>query len=198
MWPYPIKGIDLSHWNHPIDYVKISENINFVFLKITEGTTFRDRLFESHFQEFSKTDLSIGVYHFFNFGINGAEQAAHFVNSIQGRYLPLPLVVDVEQTGNPTIPDYLVIEELKLFVEFIFEKTGRLPMIYTNGDGYNRFVKNNFENLLIWFAGNKIERVNSINPTFWQFSQQGRMAGSDGEIDLNVFRGTEMDWESYR
>jgi lysozyme len=192
---FPIRGIDLSHWNHPIDYIKISENIDFVFLKITEGTTFRDRLFEFHYQEFSKTDLAIGVYHFFNFEINGKEQAVHFMNAINARQFQLPLVVDVEQAGNQTIPDYLVIEELKSFVDLIIEKTGRFPMIYTNGDGYNRFVKDNFDDHLIWLAGNNIDRVNTINPMFWQFNQQGRIAGAECEIDLNVFRGTRKDWE---
>jgi lysozyme len=192
---YPIRGIDLSHWNHPFDYIKISENIDFVFLKITEGTTFRDKLFELHYQEFSKTELAIGAYHFFNFGINGKEQATHFLNIIYDRPFQLPLVIDVEQTGNPTIPDYLVIEELKSFVDLIIEKTGQFPMIYTNGDGYNRFVKDNFEDLLIWLAGNNIDRVNTVNPMFWQFNQQGRIAGAGGEIDLNVFRGTRKDWE---
>jgi lysozyme len=192
---YTIKGIDLSHWNHPIDYALISENIDFVFLKITEGTTFRDRLFEFHFQEFSKTDLAIGAYHFFNFGINGKEQATHFLNTTNERQLQLPLVVDVEQAGNPTIPDYVVIEELKIFVDIIFEKTGQFPMIYTNGDGYNRFVKDNFDDLLIWLAGNNIDRVNTVNPMFWQFNQQGKIQGSKGDIDLNVFRGTKEDWK---
>lgn len=192
---YPIRGIDLSHWNHPIDYLKISENIDFVFLKITEGTTFRDRLFEFHFQEFSKTDLAIGVYHFFNFGINGKEQATHFLNTTNERQFQLPLVVDVEQAGNPTISDYLVIKELKIFVDIIFEKIGQFPMIYTNGDGYNRFVQNNFDDLLIWLAGNNIDRVNTVNPMFWQFNQQGRIAGAECDIDLNVFRGTRKDWE---
>lgn len=192
---YPIRGIDLSHWNYPIDYTLISENIEFIFLKITEGTTIRDRLFELHYQQFSKTDLAIGAYHFFNFGVNGLEQARHFSNSVSGRSLQLPLVVDVEQTGNPVVPDYLVIDELNAFKNKINELTGHIPMIYTNGDGFNRFIKNNFEDQLIWLAGNNIDRVNTINPTFWQFNQQGKIQGSKGDVDLNVFRGTKEDWE---
>lgn len=192
---FSIRGIDLSHWNRPIDYALISENIDFVFLKITEGTTFRDRLFELHYQQFSETNLAIGAYHFFNFGVNGLEQACHFANSISGRSLQLPLVVDVEQTGNPVVPNYLVIDELNAFNNKMIELTGHKPMIYTNGDGFNRFIKNNFEDQLIWLAGNNIDRVNTINPTFWQFNQQGKILGSKGDIDLNVFRGKIEDWQ---
>lgn len=192
---YSIRGIDISHWNHPIDYASISENIDFVFLKITEGKTFTDRLFELHYQQFSETNLAIGAYHFFNFGVNGLEQARHFTNSISGRRLQLPLVVDVEQTGNPVVPDYLVIDELNAFNNKMIELTGYRPMIYTNGDGFNRFIKNDFEDHLIWLAGNNIDRVNAINPTFWQFNQQGKIYGSKGDIDLNVFRGKIEDWQ---
>jgi lysozyme len=109
---FPIRGIDLSHWNHPIDYEKISKNIDFVFLKISEGTTFRDRLFEHHYINFRLKEVAIGVYHFFNFGIDGKEQANHFLNILNQQEIDLPLVVDVEQAGNPIHSDKFVIEEL--------------------------------------------------------------------------------------
>jgi GH25 family lysozyme M1 (1,4-beta-N-acetylmuramidase) len=71
-------------------------------------------------------------------------------------------------------------------------------MIYTNGDGYNRFIKNNFETLPIWFAGNNLDRVESIIPLFWQFDQHGKIDGATGEIDLNVFSGNLDDWRDFR
>jgi GH25 family lysozyme M1 (1,4-beta-N-acetylmuramidase) len=38
-----IKGIDVSHHNGPVDFTKVkSTGIQFVYIKATEGKTYRD------------------------------------------------------------------------------------------------------------------------------------------------------------
>ena len=47
---YPVKGIDVSHYQEVIDWKSIAENdISFVFVKATEGMSLKDKLFTRNY-----------------------------------------------------------------------------------------------------------------------------------------------------
>jgi hypothetical protein len=50
---YPVKGIDVSHYQDVIDWKSIAESgISFVFVKATEGMTLKDKLLYGVHQRF--------------------------------------------------------------------------------------------------------------------------------------------------
>ena len=59
-----------------------SQNISFVFIKATEGSSFVDKNFAYNFQEAQKTSLSVGAYHFFSYDSEGKTQAENFINTV--------------------------------------------------------------------------------------------------------------------
>jgi lysozyme len=68
------------------------------------------------------------------------------------------------------------------------------PIIYSGENFANQYLTG-FENYPLWLAEyrqNEIPQLplNWKRWTFWQYSQNGRVAGINGSVDLNQFNGT--------
>lgn len=113
---YDVRWIDLSHHNGQINYKEL-DFLDFVFLKATEGTSWKDRDFSTHYSAFREKEMAVGAYHFFRFDVDGKEQARHFLNHLEGKEFQIPLVVDVEQENNPIISREKVVARLQAFVK---------------------------------------------------------------------------------
>ena len=62
---YKISGIDVSAHNGNIDFAKArAAGTEFVFVKATEGATFRDSAMNSNLRKAHEAGLKTGVYHF--------------------------------------------------------------------------------------------------------------------------------------
>ena len=80
---YPVAGVDVSSYQGQIDWETLSsQNISFVFIKATEGSSFVDPCFAYNYEESQKTDLAVGAYHFFSYDSPGAAQAENFINTV--------------------------------------------------------------------------------------------------------------------
>lgn len=98
---YDVQGVDVSHYQGDIDWQILQRNqIDFAYIKATEGSSHIDEKFEVNWQEASKTNVTIGAYHFFSFDSPGKEQAEWFIDSIGDLSGKLPPVVDIEYYGN--------------------------------------------------------------------------------------------------
>jgi lysozyme len=193
---YSVRGLDLSHNNGKILYEGL-DSLDFIFLKATEGKTFVDRDFETHYAGFKGKGIALGVYHFFRFDVEGEEQAQHFLNRIKGYKFQIPLVVDVEQDHNPTVRRELVIKRLKSFMQTIKKKTGQKPIVYTNGDGYSAFIEQDFNQHTLWLSSTSTWRPAMLDCTFWQFNTDADLMEITHRTDLNVFRGSREEWKGY-
>lgn len=193
---FEVRGIDLSHHNGQINYNEL-DSIDFVFLKASEGTTLIDKTFSKHHKEFSEKKIAIGAYHFFRFDTDGKEQAIHFLKNVEGKKLQLPLIVDVEQDNNPYIEKNIVIKRLHSFIREIKKQTGIKPIIYTNGDGYSKYIEDDFSEHQLWLSSTNSWRPSLIDCTFWQFNIEGNLSAISQNVDLNVFRGSRQDWQDY-
>ena len=77
---FPVRGVDVSAYQGDIDWKTLaSQNIDFAFIKATEGSNFTDKRFAFNFAEASKTSLRVGAYHFFSFESGGDTQAENFI-----------------------------------------------------------------------------------------------------------------------
>jgi lysozyme len=193
---YDVRGIDLSHHNGRINYDEL-DSLDFVFLKATEGTSWKDRAFSTHYFAFIEKDMAVGVYHFFKFDLDGKEQARHFLNHLEGKEFQIPLVVDVEQENNPIISREKVITRLRAFVKEVKRQTGLKPIIYTNGIGYSDFISDDFSDHTLWLSSTNSWRPAMMDCTFWQFNIKADLSAITHEVDLNVFRGSRQEWQAY-
>lgn len=119
---YPILGVDLSSHNGDIDFNRLkADSVDFVMLKATEGTTFKDPKFNRNYTEARKAGIShIGAYHFFRFDTDGEMQAMNLINSLRGKTIDLPVAIDLEEWTNPKHLDTdEVVTRLQAMIDYL-------------------------------------------------------------------------------
>lgn len=195
---FPVRGIDVSHHQGEIAWPEVATSgVDFALIKVSEGGDLKDPRFDDNWREAGEAKIARGAYHFFTFCTPGREQAAHFL-SVLPDDAELPPSADVEFSGNCV--NWQSIEsiqrELRIFLEHMRAETGTQPLLYVNHASRRRIVADQFADTRLWvrdlfFAPS--ERGGAW--LFWQFSDEGEVAGIAGPVDLNVYR---RDRESYR
>lgn len=198
---FPVRGIDVSHHQGAIDWAAVhADGYAFALIKATEGRDHVDRQFQRNWEAARAAGLLRGAYHFFTFCSPGRAQASHFA-SIVGEFGELPPVADVEFVGNCKSWTSLtqIRAELREFLDAIEAASGRRPAIYFTGEAFDRVLAGDFDAEAIW------PRAVLGSPSgpaaarwkFWQFADNGRVSGVKTLVDLNVFRGTRAELESF-
>ncbi|MBQ7119277.1 MAG: glycosyl hydrolase family 25 [Oscillospiraceae bacterium] len=201
-----IHGVDVSSYQGDIDWEELAENdIQFAFIKATEGSTYIDKCFDKNIEGAKKTDLAIGAYHFLSFDSDGKSQAENFISKVEPDMIDLPPVIDLEFYGkyvdNP--PDFSVVEEiLTELISELTKKYGRKPIIYTNRHTYYLYVVGVFDDCDIWMCDlmGQPELPGDEEWVFWQYSHTEKLSGYSGgeeHIDMNVFNGSKEEFEAY-
>ena len=198
---YDLHGIDVSHHNGRIDWEQVAKmplnddlKISFAFIKATEGATHLDRQFERNWQAAKKAGISRGAYHFYYPHTHSDLQAESFINRVKLQNGDLPPVLDVETEHNQK-PD-LIVRGIANWLKIIEKHYGQRPIIYTNYNFYNRYIKANFANYPVWIAdySNESFSVFGAEVLFWQHNENGYVDGIRGRVDYNVFTGSGQEW----
>ncbi len=197
---YPIAGIDVSKHNGNIDFKQVrDDDYQFVFIKATEGKTYKDDAFDRNYRGARDAGLKVGAYHFFRKNRTGEEQANNLLQAIKGKEFDLPLVIDLEDDwGNgATVNRQNALERVMDMIEILNGK-GYQVMIYTNLDGYNKYYKDMLGDHDLWLCSfTSPDLLSSLPHCIQQISHEGTVSGVKGDVDLNVFRGTRGEWEDY-
>ncbi len=203
---YPVRGVDVSHYQGEIDWpVLASQQIDFAFIKATEGSGYQDSRFATNWAGARASGLRAGAYHFFSFDSPGATQAENFCATVPKEADALPPVVDVEFYGDkaenpPARAD--VARELTAMLDALEAHYGQKPILYATEESYALFLAGDFADYDIWIR-NVFTRPSLSDGrawTFWQYTNRARLEGYEGEerfIDLNVFCGTREEFERY-
>lgn len=194
---YDIVGIDISAHNGDIDFEKVRDaGVKFVYIKATEGGTFKDRRFIENLRQAREAGLKVGAYHFFRFDTPGYIQGLNFAASIKGRKLDLPAVIDIEEFSNPNFQaTRLVLERLTEMADYL-EEHGYRIMFYTNKKGYARFIRGRFESYPLWLCSLG-SLPDSPECDIWQATHHGRVSGIDSDVDINVYPHPASTWEAF-
>ncbi len=201
---YPVRGVDVAHYQGDIDWpVLAQEDIQFAYIKATEGSSHIDRLFAENWEQARKTDLEVGAYHFFSFDSSGLTQAENFINCVGEDPDMMAPVVDVEYYAdkkvNPPSADS-VRKELSLMLNELQEHYGKVPVIYSTEDVWEIYLKGYFDEYPLWIRNVFTKPRNDADWVFWQYTNRGRLDGYQGVeqyIDINVFYGSETEWQDY-
>ena len=192
---YEVHGIDVSHHQSEINWDTVAaQQIDFVFVKASEGLEFVDRCFEHNWNVIKEKNLKRGAYHFFHPKLSSFDQAMNFIHTVPLEYGDLPPVLDFEVVNGAS--ETLVINRLQSWLDIVERHYGIRPIIYTNQKLYKRYIRNNFDQYPIWMA-----RYNTEAPVvyqgwhFWQYGNRGKVYGIVGDVDLNVFRGSRLELE---
>ena len=189
-------GVDVSSYQANINMNKLKEqNIQFIYIKATEGSKAQDNTFEKNWDNAKKAGLLSGAYHFFSFDSEGKTQAENFINTVddnmKGRLIP---AVDVEYYGdkkeNPPKKED-VVRELKVFVDALEKEYGVKPIIYSGAEIYDKYLKGEFDEYKKWISSfyTPLSWNYKDDWYIWQYLNKGELEGySGGEkyIDLNI------------
>lgn len=148
------KGIDLSHWNvdtYHISLDSIPNDVSFVYLKATEGASYKDKMYSMYISEFigknieSRKDnpIKIGAYHFFKQNVPALLQFKNIKETVDSSEINLPIAIDFVFITSHSSKETKQIQEclynLLIMVEKEYKKK---PIIYCNKRGYDLFIRN--------------------------------------------------------
>ena len=126
-------GIDVSNWQGNIDFRRVKEaGIDVVYIKASEGTTYRDPYFERNYNNAKANGLKVGFYHFLTAtNVEQARrQAQFFASVISGKSPDCKLAMDFERFSNG-----ITNEEINQISEVFFADIKRL-----NTKGCNKYI----------------------------------------------------------
>ena len=193
---YEVHGVDISHYQFDVDFKKLkNDGVQFVFVKATEGISFKDDHFKKNWKALEKHDLIRGAYHFYRPSVLGKRQAAEFIKTVPLKSGDLPPVLDLEETDNRS--DEIILKGVKSWLETIEAHYGVKPIIYVNQNYYHKYIKGNLDDYPIWIAAYRWNKpdVPEKDWEFWQYSDKSWRKGVKGRVDLNVFNGKRKDLE---
>ena len=202
------EGIDVSHWQGTIDWVKVANaGKTFAIAKVSEGVGFKDDKYDRNKAGAMSNGMKFGAYHFGRPKNDPVQEADWFVSQMdleRGMLIPT-LDIEVTDGRGPTA----MTNWTKAFLQRVYERTGVKPMIYTSP----AFWRNNFNNTR-WFADNgysvlwvahwgvsspsvMADNWGGKSWTFWQYTSNGAVPGISGRVDLNRYKFSSFDRVTY-
>ena len=195
--PSFVYGIDISHHQgYQIESInKQTDSIDFIIFKATEGITYVDPYFSKNWNISKEKSLIRGAYHFYRSDDDPSMQATHFIQTISDiQNTDIPPIVDFEEGG---IDDSQSIENIRsALMTFLIEienKTSAKPIIYTNTNTGNKYLKDPFfADYPLWIA-NYTGKTKPAIPKAWKNNGWVFWQRSDSY----VFEGTTDDFDKF-
>ncbi|KAK4222049.1 glycoside hydrolase family 25 protein [Podospora fimiseda] len=195
-----VQGFDISHYQATVNYQgAYNSGARFVIIKATEGTSYIDPKFSTHYTGATNAGLIRGGYHFAHpDSSTGAAQADYFLahgGGWSGDGITLPGMLDLESVSSkPTcygLSTSAMVSWIKSFSDRYYSRTGRYPMLYTNLSWWtsctgnsNAFVNTNPLVLARWSSSPGTIPGGWPYQTIWQNSDSYAYGG-----DSDVFNG---------
>ena len=132
------KGVDVSHWNGPIDWLSVtSASYVFAYAKATEGTTISDVTYPLN-RAAKSLGLRFGAYHFARpagsgdagIAADAIAEADYFLNVAQPLAGELPPVLDMETKGG--LSPAALEAWTNAWLDEVEARTGVAALVYTS------------------------------------------------------------------
>lgn len=192
-----VKGIDVSRYQGTVRWDKVARSgITFAFAKATGGVDYVDPRFHQNWRGMRETVLYRGAYHFFYASDDPRKQADNFIKTMgKLRKKDMPPVLDVE-IDDHTDPK-LIVERVLVWLKAVEKATGRRPILYTDNGFADRILTDpRLSPYALWIA-DYVEHIHTLPAPwkksdwlFWQYEEKGKVDGIQGDVDMDVFKGT--------
>lgn len=193
------KGIDVSHYNQPIDWNKVKGQIDFAILKlgnIGDNKKFwLDDTFEKNYAECKRLGIPIGVYLYCycNDSANSKVAGQEVAKYLADKPLELPVYIDMED--NEIKPEgKQKLTEIVIAFNTEIEKAGIWAGVYANLDWWKIHLDKNklIPRYTSWIA--HIDYTKNQNKyegkyDMFQYSWKGKVngiTGNHGDVDMNI------------
>lgn len=188
--------IDIYHGNVVHDFAQLkASGIVGVIHKCTQGRSYSDPLYESRRKLATDVGLLWGAYAF-NTGESVFAQVEQFIVHAEPDANTL-MALDFED--NPH--SQMTLAEAKSFLKLCADKLGRKLVLYSGNrakDLLGRTVDPYFGGHRLWlpqYGPTPKVQASWQHEWLWQYSENGKLPGTDGMIDLNSYSGTDLKLE---
>ena len=180
-------GIDVSHHNGKINWKQVPD-VDFVYVKATEGTTYVDPMYKQNIKGARAKKLRVGAYHYFRTTSPVQKQFENYKLHVKKSDIDMIPMVDVEECKKWSTVQFQ--DSLMRFIQLVKSHYGKAPMIYSVNTLYNRYCAPRFNNyhLMIGRYGinEPVIKGKGIY-TIWQKSEKGVLNGIVKRVDIGVF-----------
>lgn len=183
------RGIDVSAHQGKIDWPTVKgAGIDFAYIKASEGGDWVDDHFQENWSGAGAAGLLRGAYHFFTLQRPGADQAENFLKTAPPEAASLPPVVDLEFGGNGADrpPREVIVRELGIFLERVEAAHKRPAILYLMPEFEQAYAVYREFPRRLWLRSLLARPPAEWQWTLWQYTPVGRVAGIEGNVDLNV------------
>ena len=186
-------GVDVSSHQGEIDWDAVSsDDVEFAYIKATEGGDFIDDWFDRNWVDAQNAGLEVGAYHFFTLCRPGAEQAQNYLNVVPLAEADLAPALDLEFPGNCSKrpPIEQVQQDVAAWIEKVEEAAGRDVLLYVEKPFDDQYHITSMFEQRTWHR-KILRRPDGDRWDVWQFSFFADVDGIDGGVDLNIMRPAE-------
>ena len=200
---YPVRGPVINEDMGTINWNKFAgQNIQMSYIRATKSTAYEDENFQTNWDNAKENGLPSGALHIFDIGMDGKEQAEHFIDVVgdmSGRLIP---AIEVKLSGfYKIIPaDYdKIITRLTDFSNTIEAQYGVKPVIMCGSKIYKNVYKGNFEDNPLWYESLYSKPDEKIKWDFWGYSNRVKFAyyESGDYLQMVLFSSSEEDFKNY-
>lgn len=205
----PLLGVDISNHQAALTSKGALDAVNpdFVLVMVSQGDWFTSPTWHAQVRAAYDGGRPVGVYHYVD-GSGVEAEAQHFVGLVRGApdgdwngYVMWCL--DWERAENDVWGDEGYLSALVSRVKAL---TGRRVMLYASSSAYPWGVAAEHG------CGTWVAQYADSEPTGWdyspwsdgswtadmhQYTETGRVSGYGGDLDLDLFRGSEADFRAY-
>lgn len=187
-------GIDVSAWQAKVDWEKAKSEIDFAIIRLGFGTKTLDNQAKRNIAELNRLGIPYGVY-WFSYAYNEdmargeAKSVVAYLKEL-GANLSYPVYFDWEYDSRSyaakngvNVSKTLLCNMATAFCEEV-KSAGYYPGIYANPDYIqSHFGADIFKKYDLWLA--HYATKTSYEANVWQYSSTGKVAGIDGNVDMN-------------
>ena len=106
-----------------------------------------------------------------------------------------PSKAQIQQMGGPEA----MFRHIRVWLDEVERWTGVKPVLYVNQMFVNNYLADQPElkrDYRVWIARYS-EYKPDVRLTYWQLCPDGRVAGIQGEVDINVFNGYQSQFDEF-
>lgn len=179
-------GIDVSHHQGRILWDEVpKEDIDFVYIKATEGATYLDPCFHCNMKGATDAGFIVGAYHFFRMTSSASEQFENFKKTLDGYTMSLVPMIDVETSDGKSVGELQ--DSLNVFIKLMKEEYGCAPMIYGTQRSYNTYCAPGYNKYHLYigrYGPNEPIIKGTGTYTIWQYTEEAIVRGIPRPVDM--------------
>jgi len=192
------KIVDLSKWQGNVDFKAFATEADLAIVRVQYGSSTEDTMHKTYEAGLKANGVPFGAYAYARFvsTSDAKVEAQDFLDRADAA--TKFYVVDVEEL---TCPASEVVAATQAFID-VLRAAGKKAGLYTGHSFYKTYNMGAVDADFLWiprYQTNDDGTIHQYSPDMpcdlWQYSQNGRIAGVAGAVDLNTLNGEKsLDW----